>query len=383
MNIAYTSENKIYKLENGSKTEIPCGRIIKYKEAVDSIRRRNEWKTTGMGAMFTGAAMAQPDSENVTARISGISENGGMLIYGAALDESSCLYSRSFDRNDMNEGLILSGNDVYFGGFDCFEGKMAVSMGHSYSERHIAVMEPPSSDYTEYTDGDSLEETPYWSRFHKNRIYFSAAGNARGDYGGVSAVSPRSGAYIDIDRGEMEEFLSDPQADFLKIKDDSRGNIYYIRQPYGGEKEKDGIKPSDVLLFPVRIGKAIFGWLDYESTRWGGEPLKGGSRPGSTRTKDRHPKDIIIDGNIIKAERLANEASLKEDDMSGLMPLSRTLVKREADGSETVVKKGVLDYCICRDGKILVSNGRHIILLDGEKETHIAKAHLAVNLTEF
>ena len=57
MNIIYTSENKIYSFENSNKTEIPCGRVIKYKETLDSIRRRSEWKTTGSGAMFTGTAM--------------------------------------------------------------------------------------------------------------------------------------------------------------------------------------------------------------------------------------------------------------------------------------------------------------------------------------
>ena len=39
MNIIYTSENKIYSFENSNKTEIPCGRVIKYKETLDSIRR--------------------------------------------------------------------------------------------------------------------------------------------------------------------------------------------------------------------------------------------------------------------------------------------------------------------------------------------------------
>lgn len=391
INIAYTSENKIYKLENGSKTEIPCGRILKYKEAIESIRRRSEWKTTGKGAQFTGAASAAaslPDENNIAAKICGISSNGEKLIYGVALDESCALYQRSFDRTDMNEGLILSGNDIFFGAFDCLDGKMAVSLGHSRGERHIAVMEPPSSNYDELTDGDTCEDSPYWSRSVKNRIYFSTAGNARNEYGAIGAVSPRSGAYIDIDSLEMTEFLSDPKTDHLKIKDDKYGNIYYIRRPYEGDKsESEGIKISDIFLFPVRILKALFGWLNFMSMIWGGESLKKGDTglPGFARSKERSAKDIIVDGNIINAERLAKEAQLKDSDMSGLMPLSRELVKREADGTETVLKKGVLDYAVCSDGRLLISNGRHITLMDmsdGNKETHVAKAYLAMNLTE-
>ncbi len=384
MIIAYTSESKIYRIENGSKTEIPCGRITKYKEALESIRRRSEWKTTGKGAMFTGAAAEQIDTENITARLCGLGENDGKLIYGVALDESSAMYQRSYDRTDENEGLILSGNDIFFGAFDCKDGRMAAAIGPSRSELHIAVMEPPASAYTEYTDGDTIEECPYWSRFEKNRIYFSTAGNARNEYGAVGAVSPRSGAYIDIDSNEMNEFLSDPKTDFIKIKDDKFGNLYYIRQPYGGEQQQDGIKFTDILFFPFRLIKGLFGWLNFMCTIWGGEPLKSGSDglPGFSKTKQRSARDIIIDGNIIKAEKLAKEEDLKDGDMSGLMPLSRVLIKREADGTETVIKRGVLDYTVCSDGKLLISNGRHITMIENGKETHIAKAHLAMNLVE-
>lgn len=381
MKLVYTSENKIYRIDGGNKSEIPCGRINKYKETLESIRRRTEWKTTGTGAQFTGAARANGAEPVISARITGLCENKGELIYGVGLDESCSLYRRSFDRTDENEGLILSGNELYFGAFDCYEGKMAVSLGSNPRELHIAVMEPPASAYDELTDGDSVEENPYWSRCHKNRIYFSSAGNGRNEYGAVAAVSPRSGAYIDVDRGEMEEFLSDPKSDFLRIKDDSFGNIFYIRQPYGGEQEKEGFKFTDILLFPYRVLKGFFGWLNFVCTMWGGESLKSGSDglPSYTKAKQRSERDIIIEGNVINAEKLAKEEDAKEDGGS-IMPLSRVLVKREADGNETVIKKGVLDYALCPDGKIIVSDGRKLILLDGEKETVITKARLAMNI---
>ena len=174
MNIIYTSENKIYSFENSNKTEITCGRVIKYKETLDSIRRRSEWKTTGSGAMFTGTAM-KAETIEMPARITGLAccgDKDGGLIYGIQLDGSSSLYRRSTDRTDMNEGLILSGNDISFGAFDFLDGKLAVSIGSSM-HLHIGVMEPPSSAYEEFTDGDTIEEDPYWSRFNKGRIYFS------------------------------------------------------------------------------------------------------------------------------------------------------------------------------------------------------------------
>lgn len=381
MDIAYTSENKLYRIEDGCKTELTCGRIVRYREAIESIRRRSEWKTTGKGAQFTGQAR-QTEPENIQARISGLAANGDKLVYACLLDDSSCCYQRTLEKTDNSEGLILSGNDIFFGAFDCYQGKMAVSLGHSRGELHIAVMEPPSSAYTEYTDGDTMEENPWWSRHDKNRIYFSTAGNARDEYGGVGAVSPRSGAYIDIEAGEMKEFLSDPEYDYIRIKDDSQGNIYCIRQPYEGEKNKGGIKFTDILFFPFRIIKAFFGWLNFISIIWGGESLKNGGKDdiqsGFARSKNRSPKDIIIEGNIINAEKLGKA---EDDDMSGVMPLSRVLMKIDANGSGSVIKKGVLDYTVCADGSLLVSNGRHITRIAGERETHVAKANLAMNLT--
>lgn len=387
MRIAYTSESKIYLLDNGNKTEIPCGRIIKYRETLESIRRKNEWKTTGRGAQFTGAAMNADFSAEIYSSISGLSsleDNGELrLIYGAALDGSSSLYHRSTDRNDDAEGLILSGN-FRFGAFDCYKGKMAVSMSESGGEMHIAVIEPPSSAYEELTGGDTVDSDPYWSRCQNNRIYFSTAGNARTESGAIGDVSPRSGAYIDIAAGELNEFLSDPKYDHLKIKDDSFGNIYFIRQPYGGERPKEGTKLSDIFFFPIRLLKGLFGWLNFMSTIWGGEPLKSGSDglPSNQKAKQRDARDIIIDGNLIKAEKLAEEADRKDSEPKGLMPLSRVLIKREADGTETVIKRGVLDYSVCSDGSLIISDGRRISrFCDGEEKT-VAKAYLAMNLTE-
>lgn len=382
MNIIYTSENKIYSCENSNKSEIPCGRVIKYKETLDSIRRRSEWKTTGSGAMFTGTAM-KAETIEMPARITGLAccgDKDGGLIYGIQLDGSSSLYRRSTDRTDMNEGLILSGNDISFGAFDFLDGKLAVSIGSSM-HLHIGVMEPPSSAYEEFTDGDTIEEDPYWSRFNKGRIYFSTAGYGRDANGVIGGISPRSGAYLDIVTREMEEFLSDPKYDYYKIKDDKYGNIYYIRQPYGGEKSRDGIKFTDVLFFPVRLLKGLFGWLNFMCTIWGGEPLKSGGSglPNNEKTKERSAKDIIIDGNVIKAKEIAKAEDAKDGELSGFMPLSRVLVKREADGTETVLKKGVLDYSLCDEG-ILISNGRQITLLADGNETLVTKAYLARNL---
>ncbi|MCR5166598.1 MAG: hypothetical protein K6C13_05190, partial [Oscillospiraceae bacterium] len=68
--LAFISQNRIYCLSGGRINELPCGRVIKYKETLADIRRRSEWKTSGSGAAFMGQNIPAADPENVTADIS-------------------------------------------------------------------------------------------------------------------------------------------------------------------------------------------------------------------------------------------------------------------------------------------------------------------------
>ncbi len=135
-----------------------------------------------------------------------------------------------------------------------------------------------------------------------------------------------------------------------------------------------------MIMFPYRIVKGLFGFLNYFATIFGGEPLKSGGASNGVKFRQRSKKDLMIEGNVINAEKLdkINEAS--GDKHGGIMPQSRMLIRRTADGSEEIIKKGVLDY-IPVDSGVIVSNGRHLLRVDRDgNETHIAKAKLAVNL---
>ena len=381
MKIVYSSENKIFSYDENEKslTEIPCEKINKYRETVRSIQQKKEWKTTGTGARFMGMYSADMmDPDQLPARITGLSVFGDELVYGVNLEAVGSIYHRSFDPSDTTEGLVRASNDFLFGAFDIKDDKLAICMG-PYMFQHIAVMDIKGR-YDEYTDGDTIEENPSWAA-NRNGIYFSTAGYARNQNGMIAAASPRSVAFLDLDRKTMSEVVSDEKYDFLHPREDKKGNLYYIKQPYGGEKPQGGITFKDVIMFPYRLVKGLFGFLNYFTTIFGGESLKSGGS-GNTKFKEKSQKELIIEGNVINAEKLdkINEAS--GDKLSGIMPQSRVLVRRSPDGSEEILKKGVLDYNIDDSGNIVYSNGRHIIRIDAEgNETHITKASLAINLT--
>lgn len=381
MTIIYSADNKIFSYDEDEKllTEIPCGKITKYRETIRSIQQKKEWKTSGSGAAFMGMNAEMIDADLLPVQITGLGVCGDELIYGVNLEGVGSVYHRSFDPSDDSEGLVRASNEFVFGSFDCKGDQLAVSMGANTNSLHIGVMDIKGR-YNEYTDGDTIEENPSWST-KKNGIYFSTAGYARNQYGAVTATGPRSIAYLNLDNSSMSEIVADEAYDYLHPQEDKNGVLYYIRQPYGGEKPESGITFKDVLLFPVRIIKSIFGFLNVFSILFGGESLKSGGAANGAKFKQRSEKDLIIEGNVINAEKLDKINEADGDKMSGIMPASRMLIKRLADGSEEIIKKGVLDYVLC-DKDIIISNGRHIIRIapDGT-ETHITKAKLAMNIT--
>ena len=118
----------------------------------------------------------------------------------------------------------------------------------------------------------------------------------------------------------------------IKPQDDADGNIYYIRRKYVPTKQKSNLA-MDILMFPVRIIKAIGGFLSVFSMAFGGEPLRtGGKNPAKSKTADE--REAFIEGNLIKAEK-----QLSGDADDGIIPSDWELVKRDKNGNITVLKK--------------------------------------------
>ena len=128
-------------------------------------------------------------------------------------------------------------------------------------------------------------------------------------------------------------------------------------------------------MFPVRIIKAIGGFLSVFSMAFGGEPLRtGGKNPAKSKTADE--REAFIEGNLIKAEK-----QLSGDADDGIIPSDWELVKRDKNGTITVLKKRIMDYKLLSDGDILYSNGSRIGILSGDKNTVVCKIKYANSIT--
>lgn len=360
MKIYCISEGELNLIENGKSRIITCERIKNYIDTVTRMRQRDEWKTTGKGARFMGVEPKEYETGNRMLYLRSVGNYGGKLIYSTFIDGMGGMYLKDSDSGD--ETYVFANKE-----FDitdiCAEGdKCVIVAGLGNYERHIGIADINTGGVNQVTEGFTSETHPFISKTDSNKIYYTAMGYARDNVGNVVEKSPCSICCYNESTGELDDIISDDNFDYIKPSDDKEGNLYYIKREYQPTKKKSNLL-MDILLFPVRIVKAIGGFLSVFSMAFGGEPLRtGGSNPSKTKNPDE--RELFVEGNMIKAQK-----QLSDDSEEGIIPSGWELIKNE-QGRETVLKKGVMDYHITDEGEIVYSDGAfvRIIRADGKTE---------------
>ncbi|MBQ2799000.1 MAG: hypothetical protein IJF09_06390 [Ruminiclostridium sp.] len=372
MKIYCISEGELNLIENGKSRIITCERIKNYIDTVTRMRQRDEWKTTGKGARFMGVEPKEYETGNRMLYLRSVGNYGGKLIYSTFIDGMGGMYLKDSDSGD--ETYVFANKE-----FDitdiCAEGdKCVIVAGLGNYERHIGIADINTGGVNQVTEGFTSETHPFISKTDSNKIYYTAMGYARDNVGNVVEKSPCSICCYNESTGELDDIISDDNFDYIKPSDDKEGNLYYIKREYQPTKKKSNLL-MDILLFPVRIVKAIGGFLSVFSMAFGGEPLRtGGSNPSKTKNPDE--RELFVEGNMIKAQK-----QLSDDSEEGIIPSGWELIKNE-NGRETVLKKGVMDYHITDEGEIVYSDGAfvRIIRADGKTEK-LCKIKLANSIT--
>ena len=370
MNIYCLSEGELYNIENGKEHLVHCERVESYRDAVRKMKARDEWKTTGKGAKFMGVEPKEYGENEAFDMLRGIGSCGDRLIYTTFADNVGGMYFKDSE----GENYIFANREEIINDIDCYDGKCAVSAGNGYYENHIALVDTKNGSFEQLTEGFTSETHPFISRRNSDIIYYTAMGFATNGGGEIAEKSPCTICLFDTRSGTIDEFIAEEGFDCIKPQDDADGNIYYIRRKYVPTKQKSNLA-MDILMFPVRIIKAIGGFLSVFSMAFGGEPLRtGGKNPAKSKTADE--REAFIEGNLIKAEK-----QLSGDADDGIIPSDWELVKRDKSGNITVLKKRIMDYRLLSDGDILYSNGSRIGMLSGDKNTVVCKIKYANSIT--
>jgi len=381
-NIIYTSKNNFFLKASNSVSEYPALRIKQYAENVRSIQQKRKWKTSGDGAKFMGTnEYHDPNEENYGTSINGVAVFGDKIVYSVSTGDVSGLYIKTLDKNGT-EGLVHSSNNMCIQRISVHGDKCAASMG-DLNERHISVFNLNSSDYKTLTDGDVLEDYPSYSPDGK-KLFYSCAGLAISPQGFVLDTAPFGINCYYEHSNSIEAIFFTEDHDCILPKEDANGNLYFIKRPYKGT-EQDKSLFFDLLLFPVRIIRTIFGLLNFFSIAFGGESLRSGRNTASDiRSKQKNKQELFFEGNMINAEQALKKNRKSGEKFPGIIPSAWELVCLDKSGRLKTVKKGVMDYALCDNGDILYSNGHAIIRSGaGKSEELVEKCHLASNITPF
>ena len=359
----YLSNQKLHCIVDSKSMDIPCQSIDQYKKNLKEIKQRKQWKSMGAGAQFMGIDGAEDDdlSQIYPSDVVIVDENH--FIYTARLQEGTSICLKSLVNLQDAEGLVLRKNDftVFDMDYDPISRNLVLSASHDYElERHLCILPLEGNRTKELTEGECQDSNPHFNPLNREEIFYDTCGLS---YTNDIAFGPKEICKLNLKTGELETVMSDHKFDFFKPQMDTNGNLYFIKRPYGSTQPLDPFSSiKNLLLAPVKIVKAIVGWLDFFTQRYTGESLKTTSGRNPAKVKQKSEEELFIEGNLIKAHQSLEKNKNAGEKFPGLIPSSWELIKLKPTGEVQVMKKGVMSFSV-QEEKIYYSNGQHIISL--------------------
>ena len=349
--ILFSNGERMGMIREGEVSPLPSQRYQRYREAMQEIRRQHQWKNSGTGALFMGNLSGLAEDQEPAVRIGGMALLDGLLYYTAFLGGVGGL------NPDAPEGVIVHRQGMNTAGL-CWNGASFATTLLEGRERHLGFFTLPRGELTVVTQGETVEAGPSWSR-DCQQVWFSSAGWGREAPGGEPVLGPRAICRLDANTMELTEVYAQPGRDCISPQEGEDGSLWFLRRPR--REEQEGNTLADIAAAPGKVVRAMGGWLDLFTRRYAGESL----RSGGGKAKQKPERDLIIEGNLINAQRALEENQSQGEAYPGIIPRSWELV-RLAPGGENpeVVQKGVLAYALAPGGYVF-SNGRHILRATG------------------
>ena len=384
----YIRDGKMYRFDGERSKEINSWVLDSYISKVKSRAEQNEWKYNGQGAAFTGSAMPHASaSERVSSifsRVNCVGEYNGSFIYSIDIDTTNGIYRKSADSE--SEGIVLCSSSTAYRSFDV-KGDRLVTSAAFAGESHIGVLDLNTGRIDTYTEGHVCDSSPVWSNTDSGKIYFCSAGlpenekTAPDDNSSPRGISqivdemyssssvrlgPCAICLLDINEGSLTELLSDNSYNYTSPQSMPDGSLYYIRKPYKYNSGGNSFGClADIVMLPVRLFQALFGFLNVFSAKYSGKTLS------RSDVKRKDEGQMMIDGNLINAERELKENERRGDKNPGIIPRSWELRRLDSNGTDTLIRTGVAAYRVDSESEeIIISNGSHILRInaDGKEE---------------
>jgi hypothetical protein len=254
---------------------------------------------------------------------------------------------------------------------------VVIAAGNADGTASLEMVDGEGRRRGQVTGGDAIDAAPSVSAREAGTVYYQSSGVARhAQTGRAAAIGPAALLKLDTKTAQLSTVLEHRDYDFLAPREDRSGNLWFIRRPYektAGEVAFDAGR--NALMFPWRVVKGVFGFLDAFSKIYGREPMKPSGGPqGHNLQPDLGA--LWLHGRMVAI----GETRYDTGRGGGLVPASWELVCRNRNGREYVAARHVVTFDVGADDVVVYSNGYGVFrLVDGEWQP-VTSANLVENL---
>lgn len=184
---------------------------------------------------------------------------------------------------DQREIRLFHGASMHCLGiaYDAASSHLVLAAGNADGTASLGLVDHEGRRRGQVTGGDAIDAAPSVSAREPGIVYYQSSGVARhAQTGRAAAIGPAALLKLDTRTACLDTVLEHRDFDYLAPREDRSGNLWFIRRPY--EKTVGEVAVSagkDALLFPWRLVKGVFGFLDAFSKIYGREPMKPSGGP--------------------------------------------------------------------------------------------------------
>jgi hypothetical protein len=375
LTLAYLSQGKLF-LKSG---EAPARHIESQfgeeaRQRAVTTHERNAWKAEARGNQFISGAMlwgaSTFDPRRVLIQVPAVTrgESSSELMYVLRTDSFGGLFTFDWERGC--ERRIVHKSELRVRDIDRHPTLplIAYALYKENGTARIVVCGAEHSDAVEITEGDSLDEAPTWVPGSGRTLVYQSSGVARNPAGYVVGFGPAAIYRFNTTSGHLEILAEDQHHDLMLPRMGGDGSLWFIRRPYQAPALMTPLRlVRDIVLFPFRLARAVFHYLNFFSLVYSQKPL---SSAGGPKVEGEDVGAMVVRGRRIDA-RKALRQSLHKQENPPVVPKSWELVKRREEGEEEVVARGVVSYDLAADGTAIWTNGTAIFACHRDGRTEV------------